>query len=367
MSLTDKLSIPAKYPFLPEAKQKFTSYGFTLESFSDPSTKPIVDRAVSRIINALIYGENVNPFDAAGDDLTELASFPLAIILAAKTGEKYLQRRFALTEASIAQKRLGSEVDAELVLKISKEVFKMDVEYDDSYPPYKYTVSLIDYLKSASKFNDPSWKLVNRIVVRGRVYIESRELIRLLRDRIERYILENIEKAEREVGKLPGNLEEAIRNIMNYLPERKFEDLTIREGSEPRAWPPCMKSIYSKLTSGESVSHFANFMIAAFLVNIGVPTEEIISIYSQRSDFNERIARYQVEHIAGLRGSRTKYIVPSCSKIKTNGLCIENGRLCGNIKNPITYYKRKIKELRRIDKDKTQESSEHSKPGSQPS
>lgn len=362
MSLTDRLSIKAKYPFLPEAKQAFLSYGFDLYSFRDPSTKPIVERAVSRIINALLYGENVNPIDAAGDDLTELASFPLAIILAAKTGDKYLQRRFALAEASIAQKRLSSEVEAELILKISKGVFNIDVEYDGTYPPYQYTVSLVDYLKSASKFNDPFWKLVNRVVVRGRVYIEHRELIRLLRDRIERYILENIERAEREVGKLPENLEEAIKNIKNQIPERRVEDLTIREGAEPGAWPPCIKTIYAKLISGESVSHFANFMIAAFLTNTGLPVEEIVSIYSQRSDFNERIARYQVEHIAGLRGSRTKYTAPSCSKIKTNGLCIENGRLCGDIKNPMTYYKRKMRELGRIDKGKTQGSDERNKP-----
>jgi DNA primase large subunit len=364
MAFADKLSIKAKYPFLPEAKQAFISLGFDLESFRDPSTKPIVDRAISRIVDALLYGENINPNIAAEDDLTELASFPLAIILAAKTGDKYLQRRFALAEASTAYKRLNMEGDPELVLRIAREVFRIDVEYDDSYPPYSYTVGLADYLKSASKFNDPVWKLVNRIVVRGRVYIESRELIRLLRDKIERYILENIEKAEKEVGKLPENLEEAVNNIKNKLPERKIEDLTLREGSRPEAWPPCMKSIYSKLTSGESVSHFANFMIAAFLINTGVPTEEIISIYSQRSDFNERIARYQVEHIAGMRGSRTRYITPSCSKIKTNGLCIEDGRLCGNIKNPMTYYKKKIKEIKKIDKDKTQQTGEYSQSSS---
>lgn len=364
MTLDDRLSTKAKYPFLPEAKEEFLELGFDLDSFRDPSTKPIIERAAKRIDNALQRGEYVNPEDVTEDDVTELVSFPLAIILAAKTGDKYLQRRFAIAEASVACKRLSKE-DPESILRIAREAFKMDVEYDDTYPPYQYTVSLIDYLKSASKFNDPVWKLVNRIVVRGRVYIESRELIRLLRDRIEKYILENIGKAEREVGKLPESLEEVVKEIRNKIPERRLEDLAIKEGSRPEAWPPCMKTIYAKLTSGESVSHFANFMVAAFLVNTGVPLEEIISIYSRRSDFNERIAKYQVEHIAGLRGSRTKYVAPSCSKIRTNGLCIENGRLCGNIKNPMTYYKKKLKELGRIDKDKTQETREHNQSSGQ--
>ncbi|MEM3742749.1 MAG: hypothetical protein QXU28_06725, partial [Nitrososphaerota archaeon] len=237
MALADKLSTRAKYPFLPEAKEAFLALGFNLDSFRDASTKPIVERAAKRIINALHWGENVNPMDVTEDDVTELVSFPLAIILAAKTGDKYLQRRFALAEASLAYKRMSNE-DSELILRIAREAFKINVEYDDTYPPYRYTVGLVDYLKSASKFNDPVWKLVNRVVARGRVYIESRELIRLLRDRIEKYILENIEKAEIEVGKLPENLEEVVKNIRNQIPERKFEDLTLKEGSSPEAWPP---------------------------------------------------------------------------------------------------------------------------------
>ncbi|MEN2974626.1 MAG: DNA primase large subunit PriL [Candidatus Caldarchaeales archaeon] len=355
MFLADRLSVKALYPFLPEAKQEFLSLGFDLESFKSPSTKPIVERAFERIVNALRFGENVDPMKVAGDSITELVSFPLSIVIVAKTGDKFLQRRFALAEASIIQKRLMNELMSrsglEFVLDIARNVFKMDVERDD-YPPYSYTVGLVDYLKSASRFNDPSWKLVNRVVDRGRVYVEARELVRLLRDRVEKYVLENIEKAEREVGRLPDNLEEIVNNLRSMIPARRIEGPPTTDTSKPEAWPPCIKAIYSKLVSGESVSHFGNFFIASFLINTGLSIDEVVSIYSQRSDFDEKIARYQVEHIAGLKGSRTKYINPSCSKVKTNGLCIENGRFCGNIKNPMTYYKRKLKEMVKDDKDK---------------
>ncbi|MCS7126700.1 MAG: DNA primase large subunit PriL [Aigarchaeota archaeon] len=367
-----RLSTKARYPFLPEAKIEYLSLGFDLDSFKSPSTKPIVERAFKRVINALKYGENVDPSDVAEDDKTEIASFPLAIIIVAKTGDKFLQRRFALAEASIIQKRMNelmirdeSEVISgevkrwsEFIQEIARNVFMMDVEKVE-YPPYAYTVGLVDYLKSASNINDQAWKLVNRVVDKGRVYLEARELVRLLRDRIERYILENIEKAEREIGKLPENLEEIVNNVKSQIPIRKIEDLAVAAISRPDAWPPCIRSIYSKLTSGESVSHFANFLVASFLINTGVSVDEVVSIYSQRSDFDEKIARYQVEHIAGLKGSRTRYTTPSCGKIKTNGLCIENGRFCGNIKNPMTYYKRKLRELEKVDKSKDADSDKH--------
>lgn len=361
MTLPHKLSYKAKYPFLAEAKREFSSHGFTLESFSDPSTWKIVNRARERILDALERGENVDPASASEDEITELASFPLAVILAGKTGDRFLQRRFALAEAARAQKMLTEE-DPEFILKVAREEFGMDVRLEE--PPH-YSVGFTDYLKSASKFNDPAWKLVNRVVVRGRVLVDERELLRLLRDRVERYVLENVEKAEREELKLPEKLAEVIGEIKSQIPVRKVEEARIKATARPEAWPPCMKAIYSKLISGEGVSHFANFALASFLLNAGVPPDEVLSIYSQRSDFDERIARYQVEHIAGLKGSRTRYTVPGCAKMKTHGLCVENGRLCGGVRNPMTYYRRMLRKVGRRDGGEDEVGEERGEAGGQ--
>jgi DNA primase large subunit len=50
-----------------------------------------------------------------------------------------------------------------------------------------------------------------------------------------------------------------------------------------------------------------------------------------------------VEHIAGLKGSRTKYSVPRCATIQSHGLCVEEGRLCGGVKSPMQLYRRKAR------------------------
>ena len=102
--------------------------------------------------------------------------------------------------------------------------------------------------------------------------------------------------------------------------------------------PPCIMQILAKIRSGEDVSHIENFTIASYMVNTGYGIDEVIDVFKDRSDFNEKVARYQVEHIAGLRGSRVKYKPPSCSRMKTYGLCIEDGRRCPrNIRNPLSY------------------------------
>jgi DNA primase large subunit len=104
-------------------------------------------------------------------------------------------------------------------------------------------------------------------------------------------------------------------------------------------WPPCIIAIRNHVADA---SHKELFTLAAFLINRGYSTEQILTILSERPDFNERIARYQVEHIAGLRGSRTKYRPPSCQAMKAYGLCVEDGRLCPRgIKNPLDFRKPK--------------------------
>ena len=352
MPTASRLSTLAKYPFLPEARKYISEYGLTLESFSDPAYSKIVERAKQRIMDAIRLGEGVDPSNMSEDEVVELASFPLAIILVAAVKDRFLARRFALAEASLATKLLSEDAkrDSETVLKIARDVFGMDVEAADN----EYSMGLRDYLRSSMRFNAPSWKLVNRIVIRGRVTITISELIRLLKDRVVEYVLENVEKAMARPPKLPENLQRIVDEIKSTLPSKRYEEEIISGESSPEAWPPCMRLIYQGIMRGENVSHFANFALASFMTNIGMSLDDILKIFAHRPDFDQRIARYQIEHIAGLRGSRTRYTTPSCDTMRTNGLCVEDGKLCGGVKNPLVYFRRRLRRLRKADKNKAE-------------
>jgi len=352
MPTASRLSTLAKYPFLPEARKYISEYGLTLESFSDPAYSKIVERAKQRIMDAIRLGEGVDPSNMSEDEVVELASFPLAIILVAAVKDRFLARRFALAEASLATKLLSEDAkrDSETVLRIARDVFGMDVEAEGN----EYSMGLRDYLRSSMRFNAPSWKLVNRIVIRGRVTITISELIRLLKDRVVEYVLENVEKAMARPPKLPENLQRIVDEIKSTLPSKRYEEEIISGKSSPEAWPPCMRLIYQGIMRGENVSHFANFALASFLTNIGMSLDDILKIFAHRPDFDQRIARYQIEHIAGLRGSRTRYTTPSCDTMRTNGLCVEDGKLCGGVKNPLVYFRRRLRRLRKADKNKAE-------------
>ena len=59
--------------------------------------------------------------------------------------------------------------------------------------------------------------------------------------------------------------------------------------------PPCMRSILERILSGENVSHFERFAVAAYLLNyLGLSIDEVIGIFSKVPDFREDVTRYQL-------------------------------------------------------------------------
>ena len=95
---------------------------------------------------------------------------------------------------------------------------------------------------------------------------------------------------------------------------------------------PCMESIIGELESGNKVNHLKNWSLAVFLIKRGWDDEKIIAIYSKLPTFNEKLVRYQIEHIRN-----KNYSMPSCAHLRTQGICVAE---C-NINNPLSYRKKK--------------------------
>jgi DNA primase large subunit len=85
------------------------------------------------------------------------------------------------------------------------------------------------------------------------------------------------------------------------------------------------------------------FAMAAFLLSIGTTEDDLLGMFKAFTDFDERIARYQVEHIAGKRGSRQKYTPPNCTTMQTHGLCVNPDDLCATVRHPLSYYRKKAR------------------------
>jgi DNA primase large subunit len=324
---TITLEVLAKYPLLEEVRQFY-------EAFSIDDLEKFAEAIKTRVLEALERGEKgILP---RKDPMEDLLSFIGAKVVCLAIGKPWLVRRWALAEATRMERYLHTEEEN---LRRTVLTSLLNIEEADQATlekignEYRYRIRFTDYLQFAKELKGPEWRLVNRMLVKGYVYLTVAETIRLLRARAYQRLSSTTTKIT--TRQLPPRLQEVAEDVVKELVKSRAVYEELLEAPKPGDWPPCMEAIRMRIADA---SHRELFSFAAFLINRGYSTEQILTILSERPDFNERIARYQVEHIAGLRGSRTKYKPPSCQTMKAYGLCIEDGRLCPKgIRNPLDF------------------------------
>ena len=328
----------AKYPPLPEAKNIAQAFSF------DELDEAVYDRACERVLEAAERGIVSAKLE---DPLTEFLSYPIATGIVAWIYDRWLASRYALAEARRIEKLLMVD-EPEVLEFVAKKCLKT-VEYvpGSEDPEVRmlakygdYRIKLKEYLRvtTEARLNtDQRWKLINRVAQRGYIYLSPAELARIVRAYVQTVLRNAVLRTAANRRLIPPKIRDAAESIRPRLGEiisRLRKEIT----GIPEDMPPCMKLIQQRILAGEDVSHFENFAIAAYLLNTGKTVDDVLALFSHRSDYDEKIARYQVEHIAGLRGSRTRYRPPSCQKLKTAGVCVEAGKHCPrNIRNPLDY------------------------------
>jgi len=334
----------AKYPFLKEAAEYVKTLDLKIEDLESPEFSQILERAKERVEEAILYAIVSRKLQ---NEEIEILSFPTAIMLAAATENQFIKRRYALAEAKQAYNDLKFE-QKEKILAIAKN-FQWKITTptaEENIAPYEFKLHFTDYLKNTTNLRDKKWKLVNRLLANGNVYLTKTETARLLSEEVRRHIEKRLEI--KELPKLPQKIADTAEKLKTLTLEKvsKTEIEGIPKTIKPEAFPPCITALYEAAKKGHHLSHIARFTLTTFLVNIGMPTEKIIDIFRNTSDFNERLTRYQVEHIAGERGSRTKYKPPKCDASKTHGLCVGDDKACRGVTHPLAYYSKAIKQQR---------------------
>ncbi len=325
----------AKYPFLSEAGSYLRELDYSLDEFNDASRKRIIDRAMERVM-ATLDGQL---FKELEDIDTEVVSFLLALIIVHALGMRNVSRKYSLGEARRAEMFLERDLKHEnkadvrnaVLKRIFSDLFALDVMQEDS----RFKIKVSEYLKRASYFHDDHWKLVNRVVHKGYVYLDPDETVRLIRDELSMMIYDRINKME--VRQLP----ESIKAKVNELRTKVARNKEFRTYIVTTKYPPCVQHIVQSLSKGENPPHSARFLLATYMLSIGRSVDQVCALFETAPDYNERVTRYQVEHLAGIRGSRTKYTCPSCEKATSEKLCYRTEE-CNGIINPVQFGRRSV-------------------------
>jgi len=268
---------------------------------------------------------------------------------------------------------------------------------------FRYRLKVPQYLRIMSQIvlTEESWSLLNHYIDSGFIYIDSDGKIRrIIMEFVSKSISEVLSKAsslERgqaftdEVLKLLPVSDDVVQDLKSRCVEKRSSINIMQQLSAAQAsnsvqkasitaeleelaridaeqnveklvelsssiFPPCIDVILKKLViERANLTHHQRFALAAFLLNLGFSTDFVLKVFGYSPDFNEKIARYQVEHIAGLRGSRRKYLPYNCDTMKTLGMCVKD---CG-VKNPLVYTYRILRAGR-----KSRNKSQNEKPES---
>lgn len=335
----------AKYPFTVDAIKRLDEIGFTLEDLESVLGDTISERAVERILNA-IHKKTITTDTKYLHTDEELIAYYVTLMALAVLRDPYLDRVYAVAEAKRAYEYLLQE-PLEKLIYIAEKTFSWQIRLltiDSTVYPAIYFTHFISNVPEQRGL----WKLVNRIILNGYTIVNKNELCRLIESEVKRKVLSDIENMRNrlDIIQTTKTIEEIATRIRKvWYPLKKRAEITITTiaGKEHR-YPPCIRRLLKLAREGENLSHAARFALASFLLSIGKSVDDVIAIFSTAPDFNESIARYQVEHIAGLRGSRKKYLPFKCENMRIYGLCYPD-ELCRKVKHPLQYLRIKVKRI----------------------
>jgi DNA primase large subunit len=330
----------AKYPFLKETAEYIKPLDLEIGDLTSMGMDQLLKRAEERVNEAIInrcVNRNLKKTDL------EILSFPVALLIVITTENSFIKKRYALAESKQASSDLAKE-PKERILKIARD-FDWKIKLspkEDGDSPLEFTIKFTDYLRNAAHLHDKKWKLTNSILSHGNVFLNRKDAVRLLEEEVRRRIEKRLDV---KLPKYPPELIMAAERVKKLASEviGQMEIEELPKVVVQTAFPPCINALYEAASSSHHLSHIGRFTLTSFLVNIGMSPEKVNELFKSFSDYNERLTLYQIEHIAGERGSGTHYIPPQCSVLQTHGVCKNSDDLCRQIYHPLAYYKRKQK------------------------
>jgi DNA primase large subunit len=333
----------ARYPFLPGTSEFLKDQDITLEDVVSSSAFARAREAGKRrVMEAFVEGRLSDRDIGDGvEQLIELLSYLVARMIVSCNADELLIQRYALAEATLVQERLSTE-EPGFVGNVAVQL-GLDVRTEGSDI---FMVHFSDYLRHSSQMRSEVWKLVNQEMVSGRVFLNKTRLARLLQHTLQERIASELPLTVND--KIERVFMPAIQEVREEIAKRKarFERESYGRVSFLRL-PPCMKEMLAMMKRGENVPHVGRFALTAFLHYIGMGNEDIVATFSTSPDFNEHLARYQIEHITG-RSSGIEYLPPECATMKSRGVCFNPDSLCDQkwMTHPLTYYRAKGKKRR---------------------
>jgi DNA primase large subunit len=338
-----------RYPWLPSLKRFYSDLAdkppseFIADIFSKSDSKQISERLLLIFESAFNNLENIpNPKD---ENLSVYVYF-LLNILVYSLNNKLITNRIANLYSKNAYSRMERDNSESDLYDICKD---LELRFNFYDPPIQFgnrmlkdnrekqvtnfSIYFIDYLKLASNLRDEYRKLVHIPLQNGNVYIQNRNLMRLIQEYVRNKVLiEETEEAE-EKSSLKSFLDNAFKiqefkelyEKINSIWEKRKEDFDftfkfdITSNTDiSKLYPPCVMEILKKAKEGQNLVHHERLFIVWFLLALNYPVEKVVDVFSTLPDFDRDKTNYQVEY-----AKKKKYTPYQCSTLQSINLCMK--------------------------------------------
>lgn len=198
-----------RYPFTPHSRRFFDKLPIE-ESFSSAE---VLRQAESRLLGAI----KRQRYERHMSELIEFSSFFVSALIASQ--DQFLGQKFAETESDTARDFFAVE-RLQNKPAILRDCFEIKLSPSD-VPSYAYSIPVVDYLRTITRFElrSQKWKLVNRPLEKGIVYLTENDANDLFGDLSEKMIYSGV-KNLRKVA-FPKQLVGIRERIVPYLPPQK--------------------------------------------------------------------------------------------------------------------------------------------------
>lgn len=327
----------AKFPFLKESAEFAEANHADLEALmTSPSYEAARIRGRERVLDALRTGEvSYTPLLRDYERLIEVMSYPYARMIVSQIGDRYLTKRYALSEAVRMNNILSGE-GRDTVLVVS-EALEVEAKVDgERIVHMKFT----DYLSLSSRLRSVDWKLINSDIHHGIVRLPQEKFSRLMQNALQDKIESELPLATPDEYR--RYLTKDVEAVSFALEEaKKRMSPTGGEGMKSEYLPPCIQHILDASKNGLNLPHSARFAIVTFLHALGLDSSGIIAVFSESPDFDASKSEYQIKHITGELTGGEGYTPPECKTMRTNGLCYAPDAICQKewMNHPLSYYR----------------------------
>ncbi|OKY78582.1 MAG: Eukaryotic-type DNA primase large subunit PRI2 [Candidatus Methanohalarchaeum thermophilum] len=349
----DKLLID--YPFLDQAREYVQGLDVEIEEIIDKkSFSSARSRAKNRVVQAIQQGQ-VKPIESKLNKpkfLKEIFSYPVARIIVSCIDKNYLINKYVHGETELFYDRLIKESEK----KVKKIIDDLEIDYKLIKTNKRmYSIHFTDYLSLTRSLKGKEWKLTNQRLKDGYISLEEKKFYRILKEGIKNKIKKDLplDVSDAYCSKLNKYIEE-INEVLEEQRSRYRHEYKKEGIIEENLFPPCIKELISDIKQGKNLSHPARFTLVSFLSNIGMEKNRIKQVFELAPDYEPEKTEYQIDHISGgLSG--TEYTPPSCSTMKTYGICRNEDWRCKKVQHPLSYYDWALKST---EKEKSEEKDE---------